>query len=648
MYTLSKSDYKLACSCPKKLQYKKNGYPSNLQTNEFMKMLAEGGYVVGKLAQLIYPGYEISESDTSKAVEITKSFLCENEVTLHEATIKSGDLVARIDILKKSGNHFQLIEVKSKSFNSKKANEFKRKANGQLNSDTKEYIKDAIFQTIVLQRAYPNSIIDTYLLMPDKTSFISYENITSIFNVKTQEPNKINGFTKVEVTINENILSDLDKIISTVCEDKILKLLNINNEVKEYQNEVLKEVDSFLSLLKNDFKNYNPVLNKECKKCEFTVTDSSLKDGFKECWGISITEKSMVWDIYKAGSIKDNFLNKKIVDKQYLFANLTKLDFTNEDEDISSVGNDNKRRIIQFENTISNTEFPYKTADKLNFKRAFNDQFKYPLYFIDFETMSSPIPFHKNLSPYDMFPFQWSLHIVDGPFAEPKHYQYLNTEDGYPGFRFAETLMEKIGDQGTPLMWSKHENTTLNNVLRHMDFLGYENTSLKQWLENMTSKMDDKNKKYIRKGRLVDMNEFALRYYFHPDMKGRTSIKLTLPAIWMNNNYLHNIPWFKDWVHTINGEIVDPYDKLKLETLQELWGENINFNLNDFEESFESSDYNYSVKDGGAAMKAYRDMMSTPDVNKRKRLSMQLLKYCELDTLAMVIIYTHWQKIANK
>ena len=66
MHTLSKSDFKLACNCPKKLHYKKQGFPSALHDNEFMKMLAEGGYVVGKLAQLLYPGIEVQEDRGSR------------------------------------------------------------------------------------------------------------------------------------------------------------------------------------------------------------------------------------------------------------------------------------------------------------------------------------------------------------------------------------------------------------------------------------------------------------------------------------------------------------------------------------------------------------------------------------------------------
>jgi hypothetical protein len=51
---LSKSDFQLASNCSQKLLYKKRGYPTSNDSNEYMKMLAEGGYVVGHMATMLY------------------------------------------------------------------------------------------------------------------------------------------------------------------------------------------------------------------------------------------------------------------------------------------------------------------------------------------------------------------------------------------------------------------------------------------------------------------------------------------------------------------------------------------------------------------------------------------------------------------
>ncbi|KXK01384.1 MAG: hypothetical protein UZ04_CHB001002243 [Chlorobi bacterium OLB4] len=39
-------------------------------------------------------------------------------------------------------------------------------------------------------------------------------------------------------------------------------------------------------------------------------------------------------------------------------------------------------------------------------------------------------------------------------------------------------------------------------------------------------------------------------------------------------------------------------------------------------------------------------MIFCKEKERKNVLRKQLLKYCELDTLAMVIIYTHWKRIA--
>jgi hypothetical protein len=49
---LSKSDFQLASSCAKKLVYKKEKYQSTNDTNEYMEMMAQGWYLIGKMATL--------------------------------------------------------------------------------------------------------------------------------------------------------------------------------------------------------------------------------------------------------------------------------------------------------------------------------------------------------------------------------------------------------------------------------------------------------------------------------------------------------------------------------------------------------------------------------------------------------------------
>ena len=114
---LTKSRFKLALECPTKLFYtnKGNEYRDQMAENNFLMMLAEGGYQVGELAKQIYPsGVEISERDHALAEARTFEYLQRDSVVLFEPAIRFGDFVIRIDILVKTGSHVELIEVKAK------------------------------------------------------------------------------------------------------------------------------------------------------------------------------------------------------------------------------------------------------------------------------------------------------------------------------------------------------------------------------------------------------------------------------------------------------------------------------------------------------------------------------------------------------
>jgi hypothetical protein len=155
-----------------------------------------------------------------------------------------------------------------------------------------------------------------------------------------------------------------------------------------------------------------------------------------------------------------------------------------------------------------------------------------------------------------------------------------------------------------------------------MELFEHKNKALSDWLLRMTS---DKNKQTKREGRLIDMNRMTIDLYFHPYMKGQTSIKKVLPAIWNHNPYLQNIPFFKQYAATdYLGMVIDPYETLTAQS-DELADDDV-------------------VSGGTQAMRAYHrirfdDLLTTTQKNEIKK---QLLNYCRLDTMAMVIIAHHW------
>lgn len=143
---LSKSDFKVARTCAAKLYYKKLGYPSARDDDEYLRFLADGGYMIEAIAKLLHPeGIEIGfENGPEASFEETMNALRANDtVTLFEATLIFEGRLARVDILKKTGNRFDLIEVKAKSVDTSKEGHPFRGARGKITSTWQPYLEDA-------------------------------------------------------------------------------------------------------------------------------------------------------------------------------------------------------------------------------------------------------------------------------------------------------------------------------------------------------------------------------------------------------------------------------------------------------------------------------------------------------------------------
>jgi len=121
-------------------------------------------------------------------------------------------------------------------------------------------------------------------------------------------------------------------------------------------------------------------------------------------------------------------------------------------------------------------------------------------------------------------------------------------------------------------------------------YSSFENTVLSrlgEFFPNLSPKLD------MIKNRLVDILPLVRNYYYHPEMKGSWSIKSVLPTVAPELNY------------------------------------------NDLEE----------VQEGMGAQMAYLETIN-PETSesRREELIERLLKYCKMDTLAMVKLVGFFKK----
>lgn len=138
---------------------------------------------------------------------------------------------------------------------------------------------------------------------------------------------------------------------------------------------------------------------------------------------------------------------------------------------------------------------------------------------------------------------------------------------------------------------------------------------------------------------MFDMLKLVIDYYDHPFMGGSNSIKAVLPTIMQISDFLKE-KYSKAYKNSLNyGQahiwyVLDqqtghPVDPFKLQAKTEEFG-------GDYPE----------ITDGGEAMTIYSKYQFTSTTEEtRKIFAIALKRYCELDTLAMVMIYEHWKSL---
>ena len=170
-----------------------------------------------------------------------------------------------------------------------------------------------------------------------------------------------------------------------------------------------------------------------------------------------------------------------------------------------------------YENIVSQTpkEYPAGIAPTIQHRQIKNFFFclKYPLYLLDYETMSGLIPYFDGHRPYQQVPFQYSLHIIREPGSDVEHREFLHRENSDPSRPLVEQLIQDIGTEGTVLVWYEQFEKSRNSELGDM---------LPEYKEAMESIND----------RVVDLIlPFKNKWYDDPRFEGSASIKQVLPVL---------------------------------------------------------------------------------------------------------------------
>tara|TARA_B100000609_G_C17198605_1_gene426777 strand:+ start:1 stop:1284 length:1284 start_codon:yes stop_codon:yes gene_type:complete len=383
-------------------------------------------------------------------------------------------------------------------------------------------------------------------------------------------------------------------------------------------------VENFTELYTNqkeiNWKDYNGHVCRECWMEQFNIGDEDkLRPNIYELW---------------------QFRNQKTLFKSNIFFldQLQKSDFDEPLETHLSIKN---RQLLQIEKRVNESlnkpvDF-YLDVDNLRDEML---EWKFPLHFIDFETCTSALPFTKGRHPYEQIAFQYSHHIIysDGKIEHKS--EYINAEPGkFPNYDFVRSLKKDLEfDNGSVFKYATHENSILNAIYDQLiDSDETDKNELMDFIQSVTNKKE--NNKLIWRGErdMIDMCDLVKKYFYDSYMKGSNSIKVVLPAVikiceFVNKKYSKKIGeinttslnFSNDHVWIQDGNL-DPYSSLPIPDFSTI--------------TKPVGDIN-KLNNGGDALTAYAKIQYLEmSSQERKIIKESLLKYCELDTLAMVMIY---------
>jgi len=259
---------------------------------------------------------------------------------------------------------------------------------------------------------------------------------------------------------------------------------NITEKVEEFSLDLEKRIKNMLKIVES----------KEEPKCSIGVHCSdpyecALKE---ECWKDvpegSIFEfyrmfKKQCFELYHSGIVKLNEVpdSVKLNDKQ------------------------------KIQRLLAENGGKHKDEKQIKF---FLDNLKYPIYYLDFETINPAIPKFKGMKPYQRIPFQFSLHIQEKPNGELKHISFLADGIDDPRPKFLQALKDNLEEEGDILVYNQSFEKGVMNECQTA-FPEFE----KWYEENIVSRIKD----------LWDV--FRNFWYYDQRQKGSASIKYVLPVL---------------------------------------------------------------------------------------------------------------------
>jgi len=620
---LSKSLFKLGLGCPIKLKHAlvRPALPRQSDENEYMQQLAHGGYMFEKLVKVYYPGEDmfVPKESHADASARTLAKIKTGDCMLHETTFAVGDLMARCDMVRVTGDTLDLIEIKSASVD----------AESKLQADPKEllkkswepYVVDLAYQVhvarLALKAAGMSKTIRAWFYLPNKLGVASAEEVRGLFTLTENGPG---GRPTVEYKGKAKPGDETSLIAILEATEAVAQTYPLEESIAEATTRLAGYISSGHWPA--------PELGMKCKACEFNVPGQT--SGFDLCWGTQARVEHHLFTLGYLGSLeyRNPGTVRRIVEQAAPRApRITDL----QDEDVAGDAPLQRgwKRQIMAVRTGRAFISPELVRDAATLMRCKPEN--YPLFFLDYEGTRCALPSAPGCRPYGQVAFQWSCHVIDNPGASPRHVEWLDTENDNPNLGFLESLRKLLGEQGTIYHWAEYEVVVTRELADEIR-ADESKADLVSWIDRNWGR--GRGKHETKSERCLDLLEISRGHFYDPAMMGSHSLKKVLPVVWKNPAIQKLFPKYAQDQH--GQPVKSPYDALPALTLQDSKDHALELSkLGDLD----------VVKNGPGAMLAYEHVrygLAASDQVARKSIRRQLMRYCELDTAAMVMVWKYW------
>jgi hypothetical protein len=269
--------------------------------------------------------------------------------------------------------------------------------------------------------------------------------------------------------------------------DDLIEEEDITNDILFKEKTIQSYIDQFKPIAEKNYINPQVEIGEHCikpYKCIYLARCNNL---------ITPTKKTLISILPRVG---------KKLEKEYKSRGIIYL------EDIPPVELNESQRIIQRAHK-DNKPYINPEIDKIL------KGFKWPFYFMDFETINQGVPIIKGTQAYYALPFQWSVHKWDTQNDKiSEGMSFLDFSDQNIERKFIESLLDAVGNKGT--VFAHNASTEINVIKKLKD---------KDSCKDLSKKIDSLI------ARVVDTLSIVKNNFYAPVMSGDYDLKKIIKAI---------------------------------------------------------------------------------------------------------------------